>query len=225
MRRSEGVVLLISLVLVLTGCTDSSQRCSTGTVMATFRYSPTGGELPVLVTFDASESTAGGSSILKYEWDFGDGTKAEGVVVNKRFDRRPDGPDEQTFTVTLTVTRGPAVGEPASCIQTAKTRQTLTYGVSRPLDIVQWDVKEIYYGTLIEGYVRVAETGIRVTHGQVIARFYRGPEHTLVLEVPMRDGVWNLRPGELRYFAITSPIRTWQFDWVELRTVAMAGPI
>ena len=49
-------------------------------------------------TFDASTSTAPGSSITSYDWDFGDGTTGAGETANRLY--TADG----TFTVTLTVT-------------------------------------------------------------------------------------------------------------------------
>ncbi|RRS34687.1 MAG: hypothetical protein OI74_04590 [Gammaproteobacteria bacterium (ex Lamellibrachia satsuma)] len=54
------------------------------------------------VAFDASASTDD-SEIILYEWDFGDGGSATGVNPTHIFNL-PAGVNEQTFTVTLTVT-------------------------------------------------------------------------------------------------------------------------
>jgi PKD repeat protein len=48
------------------------------------------------VTFDASSALDGG--LIKYEWDFGDGSKSQGRVASHQFR------DVGTYTVTLTVT-------------------------------------------------------------------------------------------------------------------------
>ena len=49
------------------------------------------------VTFDASASSAPGSSIATWEWDFGDGTDGTGAVVQHRFH------DRGVYHMTLTV--------------------------------------------------------------------------------------------------------------------------
>ncbi len=64
----------------------------------TFTFSPA--ELIFVdqdVTFNASASSAPGSSIATWEWDFGDGTGGTGVVVTHRF--RDRGPCRVTLTV------------------------------------------------------------------------------------------------------------------------------
>jgi len=53
-------------------------------VDAVFVLTPIGGPPPVEVTFDASASSPAGA-ITFYEWDFGDGTVGEGIVVNHTY--------------------------------------------------------------------------------------------------------------------------------------------
>jgi len=65
---------------------------------ATFTATPTNGEVPLTISFDASASTDANDSISSYVWDFGDGETGVGVNINHVFQ------STGIFTVTLTVT-------------------------------------------------------------------------------------------------------------------------
>ena len=65
-------------------------------VEAKFTTSVTSGTAPLTVEFDASGSTGGN---LTYEWDFGDGTKANGVKVKYSYEL----PSQWGYFATLTV--------------------------------------------------------------------------------------------------------------------------
>jgi len=221
MKQRLWRLILVSGLLI-SGCTrvavDPCARVSPP--VAAFRVSPESGELPALVTFDASDSLSREGDLISYRWDFGDGRTGEGRVVEHRFDRDPRGPEEEEFRVTLTVTQE-AETEYGTCRLVGETVRVLRYGVTRPLDVVQWEAKATYYGTLIEGVVRNVSTDLRVTHGRVIARFHAGPEHALVA-VGERE-LWDIRPGEERLFMIPTYLWPWQFDWVELQTEAFTA--
>ncbi len=64
---------------------------------ASFTASPTTGNAPLAVTFDASGSSDDGT-ITSYVWDFGDGANGSGVTTNHTYALHG------TYTVTLTVT-------------------------------------------------------------------------------------------------------------------------
>ncbi|MDF2956228.1 MAG: PKD repeat domain protein [Candidatus Alkanophagales archaeon MCA70_species_2] len=66
--------------------------------VANFTYSPENPVVGQAVTFDASESYDPEGSIVSYEWDFGDGTTASGMVVTHAYSAAG------SYTVTLTVT-------------------------------------------------------------------------------------------------------------------------
>ncbi|MCC5829935.1 MAG: PKD domain-containing protein [Phycisphaeraceae bacterium] len=90
-----------SLTLVVT---DGRGGWSTTTQVvgppnASYSISNLAGVAPLDLTFDASSTTtpSGDTSGLTYEWDFGDGQTAEGMIVNHRFDRGG------VFKVRLTV--------------------------------------------------------------------------------------------------------------------------
>ncbi|MDK2876426.1 MAG: hypothetical protein PWQ22_836 [Archaeoglobaceae archaeon] len=65
--------------------------------IASFTFSPTTPKAGENVTFNASSSYDPDGSIVSYEWDFGDGSKASGKIVNHTFSSAGN------YTVTLTV--------------------------------------------------------------------------------------------------------------------------
>ncbi len=66
---------------------------------ADFMFNPTSPGLGVTIFFNAASSTAGtGHRIVRYDWDFGDGTTRTGVSVSKSYDTA------DTYNVILTVT-------------------------------------------------------------------------------------------------------------------------
>ncbi len=69
---------------------------------AAFTLSPERGPSETVFSFDASASDDPDGSIVRYDWDFGDGTTGEGVSAEHRFVHEND--TNQTFTVTLRVT-------------------------------------------------------------------------------------------------------------------------
>jgi len=211
--------VVVGGALLLSGCARVGPDPCSGVAppVAAFRVSPEGGELPLLVTLDATDSFSSAGSIVEYVWDFGDGTMGNGAVVSHKFEGDPEGPEEQEFRVVLTVTQE-LITHQGPCRLIGQTVRVLRYGISRPLNVVRWERKSTYYGSLIEGFVRNESVDLRVTHGQVVARFYREPHHVLVGEAHAQ--IWDLRPGEERFFMIPSYLSPRQYDWVELRTDA-----
>jgi len=65
--------------------------------VASFTYSPESPNVGEEITFDASSSYDPDGTIVKYEWDFGDGNSAEGVVVTHAYSEAGE------YTVTLRV--------------------------------------------------------------------------------------------------------------------------
>ncbi len=66
--------------------------------VAEMTASPDAGDAPLTVTFDGSASTDVDGHDLEYDWDFGDGVTASGVVVQHTYE------DEGAYTARLTVT-------------------------------------------------------------------------------------------------------------------------
>ncbi len=68
---------------------------------AYIQASPTDGESPLSVSFDASGSLG---NIVAYNWDFGDGTVGTGAMVEHTYTFTPQTASSQKFIATLTVT-------------------------------------------------------------------------------------------------------------------------
>lgn len=66
--------------------------------VASFEVDPKSGEVPLIVSFDASASVDPDGSIASYEWEFGDGKSGSGVTVDHTFD------GSGIYKVKLTVT-------------------------------------------------------------------------------------------------------------------------
>ena len=66
--------------------------------IASFTYYPENPIVNETITFNASNSTDPGGTIENYEWDFGDGEKAEGEIVTHSYS------SAKNYTVKLTVT-------------------------------------------------------------------------------------------------------------------------
>ena len=64
---------------------------------ASFTADPTEGEAPLTVNVDAAASSDADGSIVRYEWDFGDGNTATGVTASNEY------MSSGSFTITLTV--------------------------------------------------------------------------------------------------------------------------
>ncbi|MCL6642065.1 MAG: PKD domain-containing protein [Candidatus Bipolaricaulota bacterium] len=80
-RRPERISLLIILLISLSGCTLAQAP------LALFVVTPTTGEAPLTVSFDASGSSDPDGTIAQYEWDFdNDGTvDATGATVSHTY--------------------------------------------------------------------------------------------------------------------------------------------
>jgi PKD repeat protein len=82
--------LLLVLPVAWWGCNDSPS--------ASFTYTPSTGQAPLRVAFDASASSDPDGQVIRYDWDFGDGQTGSGVVVEHTY------ANAATFAVRLTVT-------------------------------------------------------------------------------------------------------------------------
>ncbi len=92
MREKKAVAVAIVLsLLALAGCISSLPR-------AAFEATPRFDYPPLVVTFDAGESSSPNGAIVSYAWDFGDGETAGGVTVSHTY------PEKGVYAVTLTVT-------------------------------------------------------------------------------------------------------------------------
>ncbi len=162
--------------------------------VASFAFSPPGGEAPLLVSFDASASYDPDGRVVEYHWDFGDGTLDEGIAVQHRFT------EEGTYKVFLTVFDDSG--------RSGRTAAEITVGVSYPLDVLDWEIGETPWGIEVTG--RVRNIGQRpISIGRVAVRFY-SPTGALIGEVSTL--LHDISPGEERDFGLNSPLRPHQID-------------
>ena len=80
------------------GATGPPPPPPSGYPVASFSFSPTSGNAPLTVTFDASSSYDSDGSIVGYSWNFGDGATGSGRVTSHTYTANG------TFTIRLTVT-------------------------------------------------------------------------------------------------------------------------
>ncbi|MDQ1344620.1 MAG: hypothetical protein QG586_150, partial [Pseudomonadota bacterium] len=92
-------ILILSALLGLSACGGGGGGSSNRAPVASFTATPSAGQVPLTVAFDASASSDSDGSITSYSWNFGDNTApGSGVTVNHLYQAAG------TFTATLTVT-------------------------------------------------------------------------------------------------------------------------
>jgi PKD repeat protein len=86
------------VILFLASCTPVEQEPSNKPPIAVLSVKPTSGIVPLEITVDGSNSIDPDGTIVKYEWDFGDGTKAYWIAGKHTYTTAG------TFNLILTVT-------------------------------------------------------------------------------------------------------------------------
>ena len=138
--------LFLILTMLLVGCNGGEGTTTppispvTGnqSPTASFTANPTSGVAPLVVSFNASNSSDSDGSIISYAWDFKDGSTGSGQTINHTFssigsysvkltvtdDKGATGSTTKTITVTETLNQSP----------TASFTATTTSGVA-PLEV------------------------------------------------------------------------------------------
>jgi PKD repeat protein len=108
------VLILSMIALIFSGCGGIiTPETPSDSLSAVITASPTSGEVPLKVTFDASESSAAQSNeIMSYEWDFGDDKTGEGQTVQHDFG------SPGNYTVTLIIINNKGAVDTSSVIIT-----------------------------------------------------------------------------------------------------------
>ena len=91
------VISFLLLVLFLVGC-DGLIPPTNQPPTASFTANPMSGEVPLEVSFDASNSTDTDGTIASYTWDFKDGNTGNGETINHTFS------SSGSYNVELTIT-------------------------------------------------------------------------------------------------------------------------
>jgi PKD repeat protein len=169
MRFSKFYALfwvMCSLTLFMTP--GSSQN---NTVEAVFTATPTSGQVPLTVQFDASGSTG---SNLTYEWDFGDGTTGTGKQIEHTFT------ESDVYVVKLTVKDAPNSAEVSQGIFVQDPQENGVYALTPgdtlvAVDGVTFVTKEDYTTAPIK--LRVVETNAPnlplPESREVVSRYYQ----------------------------------------------------
>jgi PKD repeat protein len=103
------------------------------TPVASFTATPSSGQVPVAVSFDASASADADGSVVSYDWTFGDGTSATGATTSHTYtavgsytatlfvtdDEGAVGSTTRTISVTKVTTTASPVSGPAGTAVTA----------------------------------------------------------------------------------------------------------
>ena len=122
-------ILLVGAIVLLTGCMTQNLAPT-----ASFTATPTSGQAPLAVLFDASASSDPDGTIQSYTWNFGDGQNGSGVSGSHVY------ANEGTFTAILTVidsgglmstaSQTITVTAPANLSPTAAFTTTTTVGIA-----------------------------------------------------------------------------------------------
>lgn len=94
MVRRRGIIVCLALLLVLPSC---SLLTGNQPPVAIIEASPARGDAPLTVKFDGALSFDPKGLLVRYEWDFGDGERAEGPKVSHVYERNG------IYLATLTV--------------------------------------------------------------------------------------------------------------------------
>ncbi|WP_413663987.1 S8 family serine peptidase [Microbulbifer sp. CNSA002] len=110
-------VPMLALIITACGGGGSSTSESNQAPVASFTLSPESGLSPAVVSFDASASSDSDGNINSYDWDFGDGSSANGKDVEHTF--YADETANQEYTIKLTVTDNDGATDTAEITFTA----------------------------------------------------------------------------------------------------------
>jgi PKD repeat protein len=88
----------LNFLLIRPADTGESTLVENQAPVAEFQADPLNGLVPLVVTFDASASSDPEGTIVSYDWDFGDGEQASGMMADHTYN------SPGSFVVTLTVT-------------------------------------------------------------------------------------------------------------------------
>ena len=140
------VVLGMTVLVLLTGCTAINSP-----PVARFTRTPSSGEAPLNVSFNASASSDLDGSIVSYAWSFGDGGSGSGATTTHTYS------SAGTYTARLTVTDDDGSIDTASRSITVTAAPAVQYRVTVRQITDEFDENEYAATTKYEGkYIAVS---------------------------------------------------------------------
>jgi PKD repeat protein len=122
---------LLALAILSMGLLALAAGCIKVRPVASFIRTPSSGDSPLEVDFDASDSFDRDGWIVAYDWDFGDNTTGSGEYISHTFSSSSD----REFRIRLTVTDNDG--------KTGSTTRTVTVGTDGLVRIASWNVLKL----------------------------------------------------------------------------------
>ena len=216
-------ILLVGVIAILTGCMTQNVAPT-----ASFTATPTSGQAPLAVSFDASASSDPDGTIASYTWNFGDGQNGSGVSGSHIY------ASAGTFTAILTVidngglmstaSQTITVTAPANTSPTAAFTATPSVGIP-PLTVTfNAATSQDSDGTITTydwdfGDGSAHAQGVSVTHTYASAGSY-----SAILTVTDNDGAQDTATHTITVNAVGNSIPTASFTADPLLNVVFAHP-
>jgi PKD repeat protein len=193
-----------------TDTTKVTVRAANRPPSASFTASPTSGEVPLKVNFDASGSLDPDGSISSYWWDFGDGATSSGVKISHTYTK------VGTYTAKLTVTDNDGAADMAT--------RTITVRAANRPPVANHDS----YSTDEDTPFTVAKPGVLVNdsdpEGDSLKAIEVSNPSNGTLNFFKSDGSFRYTPNagfngttrQWRIMTLTPPMRTLISPWLSL---------
>ncbi|HDL84963.1 MAG TPA: PKD domain-containing protein, partial [Candidatus Acetothermia bacterium] len=216
-------ILLIGAIALLTGCLTQNMPPT-----ASFTATPTTGQAPLAVSFDASVSSDPDGTIASYTWAFGDGQNGSGMSGSHIYSHAG------TFTVILTVidngglmstaSQTITVTAPANAAPTAVFTATPDTGIAPLTVMFNAATSQDPDGTIVTydwdfGDGSVHKQGVSVTHTYLSAGSYAA-----ILTVTDDGGAQDTATHTITVNAVGNFIPTASFTTDPLLNVIFAHP-
>ena len=203
-KKLTAVVSLlgVTVLVLLAGCAFVNSPPT-----ASFTRTPSSGEAPLNVSFDASASSDPDGSIVSYDWHFGDGGSGSGITTTHTYT------SPGTYTAQLTVTDDNGATDSAA--------HSVVVSVGSKLQILDWQLlpyDNMFMPWVVRGHAKNV-SGRTLNYAEVDAQFY---DSNNVLLSSWFDNITDLPAGvtwEFNIYCINSEVA----DRVDHATVSVGN--